>query len=83
MHGMAWVCWGRGGGGGLTCHVAKGRGRDANVDAVEPGLAVLAKDEVGVADDQGLGEEGETRLCHDGVLVSGELAAVEALVSGV
>ena len=71
---------GRSVGWDFTGDVTKGGGRDADVDTVEPGLAVLAEDEVGVADDHGLGEERDARLGHDGVLVARELASIEALL---
>lgn len=54
-----------------------------DVATLEPRLRVAAKDEVGGAGDQGLGEDLAALVGQDGVLVAGEVAAVEALVRGV
>jgi len=61
--------------------VALGGGEDADVDLLEPGLGVLAEDEIGGALDVGLCVELGAVLGEDGVLVAVEAAGVVALLA--
>lgn len=84
-----------GGDGGLVDHVvsvvvgstsgsgdvALGGGKDADVDLFEPGLGVLAEDEIGGTLDVGLSVELGAILSEDGVLVAVEAAGVVALLA--
>lgn len=76
-HVVACVVGGAAGGG----DVALGGREDADVDLLEPGLGVLAEDEIGGALDVGLCVELGAVLGEDGVLVAVEAAGVVALLA--
>lgn len=78
-HVVACVVGGASGGGDVTL----GSCEDADVDLLEPGLGVLAEDEIGGALDVGLCVELGAVLGEDGVLEAVEAAGVVALLAGV